>query len=474
MQKLFRTLHANTRAHNAADATDILLAVASTAAYGGLSGRQTGGAAANETSVSYMGALTTGGGGAGPGNNATTRSGNNRSPSAAGTARRAIGSSISSAAVGGTPNRGPRSSILGAPRGPASPTGTSLRPPAASVSFASNALSKIHSPGANGAWKEMGSPLGLPGRQLNGASVSAELKDSRKCVLVVELLDALDALLNSAETRRVVRWECFSVLAAEGRGYIHKSQLVLLRRHVYRNGSASEATAAVTASMVRALEDAFSVVAAEEEAAYVKANKKGRKGAAAGGNLSANQKSAIPLHMMRKSHMDFSLFCRFFDELPQMPAAFMHVWLPLLMDGVRQQSSASSAAATGDGEDEENSGSSAVKALPIESTAARVAEGVENAEDVSPSSVRDGVGKATAAAVHYATRKPGSAGDEEGFPLELLGSTPAARQAAVQQLLMRRMEQLQDACDALDKEKLHRETSTGNETFGNPDAAASV
>lgn len=486
VQKLFRVLHASTRAPNATDATDLLLAVASATAPGGLSARHVSGQ--NDSSISYTAATASGGG------NAAVRLGNTSS-TFTGNGRRAIGASVSnSATLGGLPNRGTRPSVLSASRGGAAPA----HPPATSVSFASNAYSmKTPQPSVSGVWKDAGSSLGSPSPQqcaTNAAAASPELKDGRRCVLVLEVLDALDALLNSPETRQVVRWECFAVLAVEGHGYIHKSQLVHLRRHAYRGGSAAEANAAVTASMVHALEDAFSVVAAEEEAAYLKANKKGRKGSGGGAapRLNSNQKSSIPLHVMRKSHMDFVLFCRFFDELPHMSAAFAHVWLPLLMEGARRREAmTTSTPASPLGDPQESGTCAGVKAVLTESSAAPEVEvgkrdetdGAGSAEAASRSSVaRESSATGRAHASFFLSSSssepataPGVSGrEEDSFPLELLGNTPSARQRMIQQLLAKRLEQLQDACDVLDRERLQEEPLTGSGAFGGPDAAVAA
>ncbi|KPA79155.1 hypothetical protein ABB37_05660 [Leptomonas pyrrhocoris] len=473
VQRLFRVLNANTRAPNAVDAADLLLAVASAATAGGLPGRQPG--VPSDNSASHAPASISGGGGgtaAARASNSNATTGSNKG--------RTLGTSVVSggaAASGGSISGTHRNSTQSFARGIGTPTSAVPHPQPSSVSFASNAhSSKIHPAGASGAWKDAASPVGFPGKQQNASP--PELKDSRKCVLVLELLDALDALLNSAETKQIVRWECFMVLAAEGHGYIHKSQLVFLRRHAYRDGSVSEASAAVTASMVRALEDAFSVVAAEEEAAFLKANRKGRKGAAARASVGAHQKSAIPLHLMRKSHMDFELFCRFFDALPQMSAAFAHVWLPLLISGARRPLTPSTVSE----EEEEGGPLSGGKTTAVEDAVLgdgeagrrKGAEGLDSVQDASFPKMSGGGAEAVARSLSKPISAPGVGGeDDEGFPLELLGDTPSVRQAAIQRMLTKRLEQLQEACDALEKEKLQAEAAAAaTEAFGSPEIAA--
>ncbi|KPI86038.1 hypothetical protein ABL78_4907 [Leptomonas seymouri] len=462
MLRLFQILQGSSRALNAVDAADLLLAVASASAPGGLSGRQTG--AVTESSVSCFPTSTTGGNGGGVA--AGARASN--SSSSTGNKMRGMGASVTTAVIfGGSSNRMQRSPIMSNTRGAGSPNNNTLHPPAASVSFASNThSSKAHPTNNNGSWNDTNGPFNSSIKRQSAAA--SELKDSRRYILVLELLDALDALLNSAETKQIVRWECFSVLAAEGHGYIHKSQLKYQRRHACRDGSASEESAAVMASMVRSLEDAFNIVAAEEEAAYLKATRKGRKGRAAAVSLNSNQKSAIPLHLMRKSHMNFQLFCRFFDELPQMPAAFAHVWLPLLMSGTRWQPIPSVG-------EEEGSAVSGVRvgaregsiALDADVVKSEGAEGVNDFDDLYGASIGGATETVKRALLKSVNAPGGSGGDTEGFPIELLGDTPLARQAFIQRLLAKRMEQLQEACEALEKEKekLQEEAPTGSGAF---------
>lgn len=241
---------------------------------------------------------------------------------------------------------------------------------------------------------------------------------TNKVILVREVLAALDALLNSSETRQVLRWACFQVLAVEGNGYIHRSQLAALRRQPYRDNSAAADVAVVSASMVKSLDDAFAVIAAEEEAAFSKAGRKGkRKAGAKGGVLPPHMKSQIPLHMMRVSHMNFEVFCRFFDELPQIASSFSRLWLPLLL-----QSSAR--------------GSSVVVRSSRDGDVAATSDGEhENTKDLRKS-----------VEVNL------SVDAEDGFPIQLLGATLKDRRSTVHRLVSSRLELLRQGCAALEEE----------------------
>ncbi|CCW66022.1 unnamed protein product [Phytomonas sp. Hart1] len=145
----------------------------------------------------------------------------------------------------------------------------------------------------------------------------------------------MNALLNVEGAREVVRWGCFRVFAGgEGRGYIHKAILdeIQKRHRVECTGP----NAIYTISMIKALNDAFDIMALEEEQEYatkVNTGKRKKKKRNASSKLPAppsNQNSIIPLSIRRRSHIDYTTFCRYFDKLPQLSAAFMHVWLPLL------------------------------------------------------------------------------------------------------------------------------------------------
>eukprot|EP00796_Vickermania_ingenoplastis_P007463 gene7463-5259_t len=149
-------------------------------------------------------------------------------------------------------------------------------------------------------------------------------------VYVREILAAIDELLFNPTTKDVLRWTCFNVFAEEGQGYIHKTILGNMRRT--KRESCEHAMADTTPSMVKALFDCFDAIAQTEEEEYLKSISKGKKRRKPP-PLLPHQKSIIPLHIMRKCHMDYKLFCAFFDALPQLPAAFMHVWLPLLFTG---------------------------------------------------------------------------------------------------------------------------------------------
>ncbi|KAG5503453.1 hypothetical protein JKF63_05592 [Porcisia hertigi] len=315
-------------------------------------------------------------------------------------------------------------------------------------------------------WKDtIGS--GANGKQPLPLKLSSDLNDGKKCVLVLEVLDALDALLNSVDTKRVVRWECFNVLALEGNGYIHKSQLVKLRQHAYRDGSVAEEQAAVTAAMVKTLSDVFAVVATEEEEAYLKANRKGKKKKRAV-TLAAHQSSPIPLNVMRKSHMDYATFCRFFDEMPLMAAAFAHVWLPLLLSGHRHTVSADGSA----GE-------------PLDATKSFTTSNLQNLREGTPILAPPSPGPRADIADNRKEEEesfsspasprrpprwvaPGLDDNPDALPLEALGSTPDARRAAVRKLVIIRQEQLHQACDAAEEEKLlmmQSEEPEGNGVF---------
>lgn len=183
------------------------------------------------------------------------------------------------------------------------------------------------------------------GRRLSGSSNTGSLAAGSPCtrqpqphgagprLLVRELLGAVNALVNGDTTRNIVRWTCFNTLAAEGQGFIHKSTLQALRES--RREECEGPQAELTASIVKALNDAFAKMAAEEEADYIKKSQKGKRKKKSGAavKLAPNQNSVIPLGVMRRSHMGYEDFCRYFDELPQLCAAFMHVWLGMLVSG---------------------------------------------------------------------------------------------------------------------------------------------
>ncbi|CCW62548.1 unnamed protein product [Phytomonas sp. EM1] len=147
----------------------------------------------------------------------------------------------------------------------------------------------------------------------------------------------MHALLNSDLTREVVRWNCFQVFSAgEGRGYIHKSILEGIQKR--GRDACNGPNAKFTVSIIKALNDAFDCMAAEEEKEYLAAKaaagkRKRRKAAVKPPVLPPHQSSVIPLSVKRRSHIDYTTFCRYFDQLPQLAAAFMHVWLPLLFTG---------------------------------------------------------------------------------------------------------------------------------------------
>ncbi|KAK7194152.1 hypothetical protein NESM_000328800 [Novymonas esmeraldas] len=444
VQRLFHAIHATTRAPNATDATDLLLAVASATSGGGggASSRQLNAAADNSISAAH--------GGQG--------SSFSRASNASG-ARRGPGTSTSLMAAGAAKLQQQPSVSVQLRASHASVMSTNT----ASMAGGGATLAGGQSPSATsfslGAGPTAGDAAasGTAGGNRQAAHATyllpADLRDGRKCVLVVEVLDALHTLLNSSETRQIVRWECFNVLAAEGNGYIHKSQLAQLRRHAYRDGSAAEEQAAVTAAMVKALGDVFSMIAVDEEAAYIKANKKGKKRGGAT-VLAAHQSSPIPLHMMRTSHIDHATFSRFFDELPLMAAAFAHVWLPLLLCGRRH--GASGPADPGKSTSTLPPPSSSITGpVPPHASVIGVPSEPEESGDAdvaSPARRRPASSQLLRRAAAAAATTDDS--DANTFPLELLGRSCEARQAAVQRLVAERQELLHQACDAAEKEKL--------------------
>ncbi|KAH9584020.1 hypothetical protein LSM04_001001 [Trypanosoma melophagium] len=145
-------------------------------------------------------------------------------------------------------------------------------------------------------------------------------------VRVREVLAAVDALMNGPELRDVVRSICFAVLESDG--FIHKATLRTLR--LTRREACEAKDAVVTPSIVKALGDALELMLQEEEQEYIRTQLKDkrRKNKSKAPTLLPHQKSAIPLHMMRRSHMSRKEFFKFFDELPIFAASFMHVWLP--------------------------------------------------------------------------------------------------------------------------------------------------
>ncbi|EKG01363.1 hypothetical protein TCSYLVIO_007640 [Trypanosoma cruzi] len=147
-------------------------------------------------------------------------------------------------------------------------------------------------------------------------------------VRVREILAAIDAIINGPEIREAVRSVCFGVLESDG--FIHKATLHTIR--LFRRENCEGKDAVVTPSIVKALGDAMELMLQEEEAEYLRSQMKGKRRAKAGKApaLLAHQKSAIPLHMMRRSHINFKEFSRFFDELPMIAAAFTNVWLPAI------------------------------------------------------------------------------------------------------------------------------------------------
>ncbi|KAG5477764.1 hypothetical protein LSCM1_05062 [Leishmania martiniquensis] len=430
--RLFCIIHAGTRAPNTADAADLLLAVASTTAVGGAG------------PLSWQGTVACDAFAHGT-RNSLSRNSNN----AAGV-RRGPGASVTVAAPGLARLPSTSAQLLG--------SNASVTSPMNMTDAGSSFYGGAHSPKASsltGATSPSCSEVAGAGSSRRPPvhhKVALDLHDGCKCVLVVEVLDALDALLNSVETKRVVRWECYNVLAVEGSGYIHKSQLAKLRRYAYREGSAAEEQATVTAAMVKALSDVFAAVAAEEETAYLKANKKKKKGGAAA--LAAHQSSPIPLNIMRKSHLDLAVFSRFFDEMPLMAAAFAHVWLPLLLNGHRHTAAAGGTLA-GPSDSSKPSAPSPLKGslvgatslAPPSTESSVAAEDEKDREEASPN---------RSLPLSQSQRKPPPAADDDPdeAPLELLGSTVESRQAAVQRLVTDRQEQLHRACDAAEKERL--------------------
>ncbi|AAZ13124.1 hypothetical protein, conserved [Trypanosoma brucei brucei TREU927] len=143
---------------------------------------------------------------------------------------------------------------------------------------------------------------------------------------VRELLAGFDALVNGAELKDVIRKLCFSVLETDD--YIHKSALTQLRRD--GRESCEEPESVLSPSIVKALRDSLDVLHQEEEQAYIRSQLKGRKNrkSVKAASLLPHQKTVIPLNMMRRSHISYEEFCRFFDTMPFLVAAFAHMWLP--------------------------------------------------------------------------------------------------------------------------------------------------
>ncbi|RNE96651.1 hypothetical protein TraAM80_09694 [Trypanosoma rangeli] len=148
-----------------------------------------------------------------------------------------------------------------------------------------------------------------------------------------EVLAAIDAVINGPELRDAVRSLCFDVLESDG--FIHRVTLRTLR--LVRREACEEKGATVTPSIVKALGDALEIMLQEEEAEYLRSQTKGKRRAKAtkAAALLPHQKSAVPLHMMRRSHINLKEFTRFFDELPMVAAAFTHVWFPALFSTSR-------------------------------------------------------------------------------------------------------------------------------------------
>ncbi|RNF20667.1 uncharacterized protein Tco025E_03694 [Trypanosoma conorhini] len=161
---------------------------------------------------------------------------------------------------------------------------------------------------------------------LGGGPAAATEPPPPSMVRAREVLAAMDAVINGPELRDVVRSLCFDVLESDG--FIHKTTLRTLR--LVRREACEAKDAAATPSIVKALGDALEVMLQEEEDEYLRSQAKGKRRAKAAkaAALPPHQKSAVPLHMMRRSHINLKQFSRFFDELPMVAAAFAHVWFP--------------------------------------------------------------------------------------------------------------------------------------------------
>ncbi|ESL09720.1 hypothetical protein TRSC58_02556 [Trypanosoma rangeli SC58] len=161
-----------------------------------------------------------------------------------------------------------------------------------------------------------------------GGPVAATESAAPSVVRAGEVLAAMDAVINGPELRDAVRSLCFDVLESDG--FIHKATLRTLR--LVRREACEGKDATVTPSIVKALGDALEVMLQEEEAEYLRSQTKGKRRAKAikAAALLPHQKSFVPLHMMRRSHINLKEFVRFFDELPMVTAAFTHVWFPAL------------------------------------------------------------------------------------------------------------------------------------------------
>nr|CCC92137.1 unnamed protein product [Trypanosoma congolense IL3000] len=198
------------------------------------------------------------------------------------------------------------------------------------ASSMSTSAPKGHTPavstrGAHGGIpQDLGSSL-----QRGGASVEAEASPT---AYVHEIMGGFDALVNGTKLGGVVRKLCFGVLESDS--YIHKSALASLRRDE-REGCEDPASL-VTPSMVKALGDTLDLLHLEEEQAYLRSQLRGRRKSRSmkAPTLLSHQKNAIPLHMMRRSHIRLEEFSRFFDTMPFLVAAFTHVWLPAFFAAV--------------------------------------------------------------------------------------------------------------------------------------------
>lgn len=178
-------------------------------------------------------------------------------------------------------------------------------------------------------------------------------KEGSVRLLVVML--ALDGIINGPEKDRVRR-ACFTHFNLDGRGYIHKAHIDSLKR-ITRS---STLPPPCTPCMVKALSDVFVVVHREEEEKYVATLLKGKKKKPP--PLRPNQKSHIPLNLMRIAHIDYPTFDRFMDKSRDLAFAFAPAWIPLIVADGRLQHLAVVRAIQGSEEEEPISPASPEKA----------------------------------------------------------------------------------------------------------------
>lgn len=153
-----------------------------------------------------------------------------------------------------------------------------------------------------------------------------QLLDTKRknCVPLLDFVAALDTIFNGPEAVEVAK-RCFHVF--EERNYIHKKTLDELRSIK----DPIEREEIRTPEMIKVLGDLFLDIAIAEEEKYVSSLSKG-KGAKKkkAPPLKQNQKSVIPLNMMRVSHMNFDTFFAYFTNNKVVAPVFARCWLPLV------------------------------------------------------------------------------------------------------------------------------------------------